>query len=443
MQKKDELSLTQAQKPWWPHTALRRGLLQDTGPGRPPTKAVCREGVGSSQNRREGDAEADDRPAEDTPRASSSCRTWGRDPGAGEKPSGCGAAQTRPRRARVQPGGGQLCRRTGTWEGGGAGGATRDVGRHRPTRPGRPAAAQPRRTRCPRLFCVDRSSSFSSRDFAGRVRHSSTEPRNSGPRAPPPDTWLQSSLLSEKRRRRVHEWVRAVSGRGRPPAATNARPLPAAQATNRGGASEVADAHGPGARPPRVAPRPLSGVKGHGARPGQARAEARRGSAAAGATLRPPRGRSPRSTALCPPESAAHGRPAVLARSHAPSAACRVLSVRDSRASETTTRGAVAFPHEGAERGHRRGGLGLLPWAPQGLPVPLPLRCPRLVPVHFRQCDQVARPRAVGMVVPSQGAQGPGGRGDLGLQRPPGPEGQARAAARRWVPGAVSCPGRL
>lgn len=95
--KRDELSLTQAQKPWWPHTALRRGLLQDTGPGRPPTKAVCREGVGSSQNRREGDAEADDRPAEDTPRASSSCRTRDRDPGAGEKPSGCGAAQTRPR----------------------------------------------------------------------------------------------------------------------------------------------------------------------------------------------------------------------------------------------------------------------------------------------------------------------------------------------------------
>lgn len=168
MQKRDELSLTHAQKPWWPHTALRRGLLQDTGPGRPPTKAVCREGVGSSQNRREGDAEADDRPAEDTPRASSSCRTRGRDPGAGEKPSGCGAAQTRPRRARVQPGG-RLCRRTGTWEGGGAGGATRDVGRHRPTRPGRPAAAQPRRTRCPRLFCVDRSSSFSSRDFASRL----------------------------------------------------------------------------------------------------------------------------------------------------------------------------------------------------------------------------------------------------------------------------------
>lgn len=97
MQKRDELSLTHAQKPWWPHTALRRGLLQDTGPGRPPTKAVCREGVGSSQNRREGDAEADDRPAEDTPRASSSRRTRGRDPGAGEKPSGCGAAQTRPR----------------------------------------------------------------------------------------------------------------------------------------------------------------------------------------------------------------------------------------------------------------------------------------------------------------------------------------------------------
>lgn len=358
-----------------------------------------------------------------------------------------GAERPKPdlTRARVQPGG-RLCRRTGTWEGGGAGGAPRDVGRHHPTRPGRPAAAQPRRTRCPRLFCVDRSSSFSSRDFAGRVRYSSTEPRNSGPRAPPPDAWLQSSSLSEKRRRRVHEWVRAVGGRGRPPAATNARPLPAAQATNRGATSkvaEVADAHGPGARPPRVAPRPVSGVKGHGAGPGQARAEARRGSAAAGATPRPPRGRSPRSTALCPPESAAHGRPAVLARSHAPSAACRVLSVRDSRASETTTRGAVAFPHEGAERGHRPGGLGLLPWAPQGLPVPLPLRCPRLVPVHFRQCDHVARPRAVGMVVPSQGAQGPGGRGDLGLQRPPGPEGQARAAARRWVPGAVSCPGRL